>query len=33
MKAMPGQYVRLVWAPRAHLGTIVAARYAEGGVE
>jgi hypothetical protein len=34
MKATPGQYVRLVWAPRTHLGTIAAARYEEkGGVE
>ena len=33
MKVTPGQYVRLVWAPKTHLGTIAAARYAEGNVE
>jgi hypothetical protein len=33
VKAMPGQYVRLVWAPKTHLGAIAAARHAEGNVE
>jgi hypothetical protein len=33
MKVTPGQYVRLVWAPKTHLGIIAAARYAEGNVE
>ena len=33
MKAMPGQYVRIIWAPRTHFGTVTAARWEEGGDE
>jgi hypothetical protein len=30
---MPGQYVRIIWAPRTHFGTITATRWEEGGDE